>query len=79
MPRKPRTHRRLPKEVFDHLEAGRSQNEPYHYTTRDIQAIAAYVLRPPASISQLEANFQQLSSARNHAPLSTKRKAHLAF
>jgi hypothetical protein len=77
--RKPRTCRRLPKEVFDRLEAGRSRNEPYRYTTRDVRAIAAHVSRPPAPVSQLEADLQQLSAARDHAPLPTKREARLAF
>jgi hypothetical protein len=76
---KPRTRWCLPKEVFDCLEAGHSRNEPYHYTTRDVRAIATHVLRPSALISQLEADLQQLSAARNHTPLSTKREACLAF
>jgi hypothetical protein len=79
VPRKPRTRRRLPKQVFDRLEAGRSRNEPYHYTAGDVRAIAAHVSRPPTPISQLEADLQQLSAARDHAPLSTKREACLAF
>jgi hypothetical protein len=79
VPREPRTRRRLPKEVFDHLEAGCSWNEPYRYTTGDVQAIATYVSRPPAPVSQLEANLQQLSAACDHAPLPTKREARLAF
>jgi hypothetical protein len=79
VPREPRTRRRLSKQVFDRLEAGRSRNEPYHYTTGDVRAIAAHVSRPPASVSQLEADLQQLSAARNHAPLPTKREARLAF
>jgi hypothetical protein len=79
VPRKPRTRRRLPKEVFECLEAGRSWNEPYHYTTGDVRAIASHVSRPPIPVSQLEADLQQLSAARNHAPLPTKRKARLAF
>jgi hypothetical protein len=79
VPRKPRTCRRLPKEVFDHLEAGRSWNKPYRYTTGDIRAIAAHVSHPPAPVSQLEADLQQLSAARDHAPLPTKREARLAF
>jgi hypothetical protein len=79
VPHKPRTHRRLPKEVFNCLEAGCSQNEPFRYTTGDVQAIATHVLRPPAPISQLKADLQQLSAARNHAPLPTKCEAHLAF
>jgi hypothetical protein len=79
VPREPRTRRCLPKEVFDRLEAGRSRNEPYHYITGDIRAIAAHVLRPSALVSQLEADLQQLSAARDHAPLSTKREARLAF
>jgi hypothetical protein len=79
VPRKPRTRHRLPKEVFDRLEAGHSRNEPYRYTTGDVRAIAAHVSRPPASISQLEADLQQLSAVRDHAPLLTKRKARLAF
>jgi hypothetical protein len=36
-------------------------------------------LRPPAPVGQLEADFQQLSTARDHTPLSTKREARLAF
>jgi hypothetical protein len=72
VPCEPRTRRRLPKEVFDRLEAGRSRNEPYCYTSGDVQAIAAHV-------SQLEADLQQLSAARNHAPLPTKHEACLAF
>jgi hypothetical protein len=79
VPREPRTHRRLPKEVFDRLEAGRSRNEPYRYTSGDVRAIAAHISRPPTPVSQLEADLQQLSAARNHAPLPTKRKARLAF
>jgi hypothetical protein len=79
VPRKPRTRRRLPKEVFDRLEAGRSRNEPYRYTTGDVRAIAAHVSCPPAPVSQLEADLQQLSAARDHAPLPTKREARLAF
>jgi hypothetical protein len=77
--REPHTCRHLPKEVFDCLEAGRSRNEPYHYTTRDVRAIATHISRPPVPVSQLEADLQQLSAARNHAPLPTKRKACLAF
>jgi hypothetical protein len=79
VPREPCTRRCLPKEVFDRLKAGHSWNEPYRYTTGDVWAIAAHVLRPPVSVSQLEANLQQLSAARDHAPLPTKREAHLAF
>jgi hypothetical protein len=86
VPREPRTRRRLPKQVFDRLEAGRSRNEPYHYTTGDVRAIATHVSRPPAPVSQLSADLQQLSAdlqqlsaARDHAPLPTKRKARLAF
>jgi hypothetical protein len=56
--REPRTRRHLPKEVFDRLEAGRSWNEPYRYTTGDVWAIAAHILRPPAPVSQLEADLQ---------------------
>jgi hypothetical protein len=79
VPRKPRTRRRLSKQVFDHLEAGRLRNELYHYTTGDIRAIAAHVLRPPISVSQLKADLQQLSAACNHVPLPIKREARLAF
>jgi hypothetical protein len=79
VPHEPRTRRRLSKEVFDRLEAGRSRNKPYRYTTGDIWAIAAHVSRPPAPVSQLKADLQQLSAARDHAPLPTKRKARLAF
>jgi hypothetical protein len=79
VPCKPRTCRCLPKEVFDYLKAGRSRNEPYRYTTRDVRAIATHVSRLSAPVSQLEANLQQLSAACNHVPLFTKRKAHLAF
>jgi hypothetical protein len=79
VPREPRTRRRLPQQVFDRLEAGRSRNEPYHYTTGDVRAIAAHISRPPAPVSQLEADLQQLSAARNHAPLPTKRETRLAF
>jgi hypothetical protein len=79
VPHELRTRRRLPKEVFDRLEAGRSRNEPYHYTSGDVRAIAAHVSRPPAPVSQLEADLQQLSSARDHAPLPTKCEARLAF
>jgi hypothetical protein len=77
--RKPRTCRRLPKEVFNRSEAGRSRNEPYRYTTGDVWAIATHVLRPSAPSSQLKANLQQLSAARDYAPLSTKCEACLAF
>jgi hypothetical protein len=79
VPRKPRIRQHLLKEVFDRLEAGRSRNKPYRYTTGDVRAIATHVLRPPAPVSQLEADLQQLSAACNHAPLSTKREARLAF
>jgi hypothetical protein len=79
VPREPRTRRRLSKEVFNRLEAGRSRNEPYRYTTRDVWAIATHVSRPPVPVSQLEADLQQLSAVRNHAPLPTKREARLAF
>jgi hypothetical protein len=79
VPRKPRTRRRLPKEVFNRLEAGRFRNEPYRYTTGDVRAIATHVSHPPALISQLKADLQQLSAARDHAPLPTKREARLAF
>jgi hypothetical protein len=77
--RESRTCRRLPKEVFDCLEAGRSRNKPYHYTTRDVRAIAAHVSCPPAPVSQLKADLQQLSAVRDHMPLPIKREAHLAF
>jgi hypothetical protein len=77
--RKLRTCRRLPKEVFDCLEAGHSQNKPYCYTTRDVRAIASHVLRPPTPVSQLKADLQQLSAVHDHAPLPTKREARLAF
>jgi hypothetical protein len=79
VPREPRTRRRLLKEVFNRLEASRSRNEPYRYTISDVRAIAAHVSHPPASISQLEADLQQLFAACNHAPLPTKREACLAF
>jgi hypothetical protein len=79
VPREPRTRRRLPQQVFDRLEAGRSRNEPYRYTTGDVRAIAAHVSRPPVPVSQLEADLQQLSAARNYTPLPTKREACLAF
>jgi hypothetical protein len=79
VPREPRTYQRLPKEVFDCFKAGRSRNELYRYTSGDIRAIAAYVSRPPAPVSQLEVDLQQLSAARDHAPLPTKREACLAF
>jgi hypothetical protein len=79
VPREPRTRHRLLKEVFDRLKAGRLRNEPYRYTTGDVRAIATHVSRPPVPVSQLEADLQQLSTARDHAPLSTKREAHLAF
>jgi hypothetical protein len=79
VPHEPRTRRRLPKQVFNRLEAGRLRNEPYHYTTGDVQAIAAHISRPPAPVSQLEADLQQLSAACDSAPLPTKRKARLAF
>jgi hypothetical protein len=79
VPREPRTRQRLPKEVFNRLEAGRLRNEPYRYTTGDVWAIAAHVSRPPAPVSQLEADLQQLSAARDHVPLPTKREARLAF
>jgi hypothetical protein len=39
VPHEPRTCRRLPKEVFDRLEAGCLWNEPYRYTTRDVIGI----------------------------------------
>jgi hypothetical protein len=55
------------------------QNKPYHYITRDIRAIIAYILHLPTSVSQLEADLQQLSAAHNHTPLSTKCEAHLVF
>jgi hypothetical protein len=77
--RKPHTCRHLFKEVFDCLEAGRLHNELYCYTIKDVRAIAAHVSRPPASVSQLEADFQQLSTMRDYAPLPTKREARLAF
>jgi hypothetical protein len=79
VPREPHTRCCLPKEVFDRLEAGRSRNEPYRYTTGDVRAIAAHVSRPLAPVSQLEADLQQLSAARDHVPLPTKREARLAF
>jgi hypothetical protein len=79
VPCKPRTRCCLPKDVFDRLEAGRLWNEPYCYTTGDVRAIAAYVSCPPAPVSQLEADLQQLSAARDHASLPTKREARLAF
>jgi hypothetical protein len=79
VPREPRTCRRLSKQVFDRLEAGRSRNKPYHYTTGDVWAISTHISRPPAPVSQLEADLQQLSAARDHAPLPTKREARLAF
>jgi hypothetical protein len=79
VPREPCTRRRLPKEVFDRLEAGRSRNKPYRYTTGDVRAIAAHVSRPPAPVSQLEADLQQLFAARDYAPLPIKREARLAF
>jgi hypothetical protein len=79
VPRKPRTCRRLPKEVFDRLEAGRSRNEPYRYISGDVRAIAAHVSRPPTPVSQLEADLQQLSAARDYAPLPIKHEARLAF
>jgi hypothetical protein len=79
VPHKSRTCWRLPKEVFDHFEASHLWNEPYCYTTRDIRAIAAHVLCSPTSVSQLEADLQQLSTMCNHVPLSTKCKACLAF
>jgi hypothetical protein len=79
VPREPRTRRRLPKQVFDRFEAGRSRNKPYHYTTRDVRAIATHVSYPPVPVSQLEADLQQLSAARDHAPFPTKREACLAF
>jgi hypothetical protein len=79
VPRKPRTRRRLPKQVFNRLKAGRLWNELYRYTTGDVRAIAAHVSRPLAPVSQLEADLQQLSAARDHAPLPTKREARLAF
>jgi hypothetical protein len=75
----PHTCRHLLKEVFDCFKAGCSWNEPYHYTTGDVWAIATHVSHSSASISQLEADFQQLSTACDHTPLSTKCKAHLAF
>jgi hypothetical protein len=73
------TRRCLPKEVFNRFEAGHSRNEPYRYTTGDVRAITAHVSRPPAPVSQLKADLQQLSAACNHAPLSTKREACLTF
>jgi hypothetical protein len=79
VPHEPCTRRCLPKQVFDRLEAGRSQNKPYHYTTGDVRAIATHVSRPPIPVSQLGADLQQLSAARDHAPLSTKHEARLAF
>jgi hypothetical protein len=47
--------------------------------TRDVRAITTHVSRPPAFVSQLKANLQQLSTAHNYAPLPTKHKARLAF
>jgi hypothetical protein len=79
VPHKSCTRQRLPKEVFNRLKAGRLQNKLYHYTTGDVWAIAAHVSCPPASVSQLEADLQQLSVARDHVPLPTKRKARLVF
>jgi hypothetical protein len=55
------------------------QNKPYRYTTRDVRAIAAHILRPPTPVSQLKADLQQFSATHDHAPLSTKREACLAF
>jgi hypothetical protein len=77
--REPRTCRRLLKEVFNRFKAGRLRNKPYRYTSGDVWAIAAHVSRPPAPVSQLKADLQQLSAARDHAPLSIKREACLAF
>jgi hypothetical protein len=77
--REPCIRQHLPKEVFDRLKAGRSRNKLYCYTTGDVWAIATHVSCPPAPVSQLEADLQQLSAARDHAPLPTKREAHLAF
>jgi hypothetical protein len=79
VPREPCTRRRLPKEVFDRLEASHSQNKPYRYTTGDVQAIATHVSRPPIPVSQLKADLQQLFTARNHALLPIKCEARLAF
>jgi hypothetical protein len=79
VPRKSRTCCCLPKEVSDRLEAGRSWNEPYRYTTRDVRAIATHVLQPPTPVSQFEADLEQLSTARDYTPFPTKREARLAF
>jgi hypothetical protein len=79
VPRESCTCRCLPKEVFERLKAGRLRNEPYCYISGDVRAIAAHVSRPPALVSQLKANLQQLSATRDHAPLSTKCEARLAF
>jgi hypothetical protein len=79
VPRKPHTHQRLPKEVFNCLEAGYLRNEPYHYTIGDVRAITIHILRSSVPVSQLKADLQQLSAARNHAPLPTKHEACLAF
>jgi hypothetical protein len=79
VPHKSCTHRRLPKEVFNRLKASHFWNELYCYTTGDVRAIAAYVSRPPAPVSQFKADLQQLSAACDHVLLPTKCKAHLAF
>jgi hypothetical protein len=79
VPRKSRTCRRLSKEVFNCLKASHSQNKLYCYTTGDVQAIAAHISHPPAPVSQLEADLQQLFATRNHALLSIKHEARLAF
>lgn len=77
VPCKPRVRRRLPQQVFDHLEAGRSRNEPYHYTSGDVQAIATHV-SCLAHVDQLQADLNNLSTARNHAPLPTRHPRHEA-
>jgi hypothetical protein len=79
VPREPRTRCCLLKQVFNRLKAGCSRNKPYCYTTGDVWAIAAHILRPPTFINQLKADLQQLSAARDHAALPTKREARLAF
>jgi hypothetical protein len=79
VPREPRTHRRLLKQVFDHFKASRSRNEPYHYTIGDVRAIATYISDPLVPVSQLEVDLQQLSTTHDHMPLFIKREACLAF
>ena len=44
--RPPRVINPLPDAVFDRLDAGRNNNEPYRFTTSDVKAIVRYVSTP---------------------------------